>query len=298
MSRLADRVGVAVLTHNRRDDVLETVRRISCVIHPAAIVVADNASADGTREALGRAFPAVKLVQLPRNLGAAARNAAARRIDAPYVAFADDDTWWAAGALERAADVLDAHPRLAAITARVVIEPGGRDDPTSAVMAASPLPNRFGVPGAEILGVMAGACMMRRAAFLAVGGYEPRLFLGREEALLAIDLAMAGWAMAYVPSVVVHHRPSPRRDVAARRRLLLRNGLWCAWLRRTPRHAWRETIESVREAARQPALWPALIAAVAGLPWVLRDRRAAPPHVEAMLERLRDAAMASRPAAP
>jgi GT2 family glycosyltransferase len=298
MKPLAERVGVVVLTHNRRVEVLETLGRLSRVIAPGAIVVADNASTDGTREALEAAHPSVRVVSLARNIGAAARNAGARQIQASYVAFADDDTWWGEGALERAADVLDAYPRLAALTARVVIEPGGRDDPTIAAMAASPLPNRLGVPGTEILGVMAGACMMRRAPFLAVGGYEPRLFLGREEALLAIDLAMAGWAMAYVPSVVVHHRPSPRRDVIARRRLLLRNRLWCAWLRRTPRHAWRDTLESLREVAGRPALWPAVAAAVAGLPWVLRDRRVAPPHVEAMLERLRSAAAAMRASPP
>jgi GT2 family glycosyltransferase len=289
MTALARRVGVAVLTHDRRDEVLDTVRRLACEIDAAAIVVVDNASTDGTAAALAARFPRVRVVRLERNLGAAARNEAARRIEAPYVAFADDDCWWAAGALGRAADVLDAHPRLGALTARVVVEPDGREDATSAAMAASPLPNRLGVPGTEIFGIMAGACMMRRAAFLGAGGYEPRLFLGREEALLAIDLAAAGWAMAYVPSVVVHHRPSPRRNAMARRRLLLRNGLWCTWLRRAPRHAWRETFAALREAAREPALWPALFAAVAGLPWVLRDRRPAPPEVEATLELLRDA---------
>ncbi len=283
----ASRYGVAVLTYNRRREVLDTVARIAAVVDEAAIVVVDNASSDGSAAALAAAFPRARVLRLACNIGAAARNAAAQCIAAPYVAFADDDTWWAPGALQRAADVLDAHPRLAAITARVLVEPDGREDPTCAAMAASPLPNRSGVPGWEILGVMAGACMMRRAAFLGVGGYEPRLFLGREEALLAIDLAAAGWTMAYVPSVTVHHRPSPRRDPIARRRLLLRNALWCAWLRRAPRGAWRDTREALRAAAREPALWPAALAALGGLPWVLRDRRVAPPHVEATLEMLR-----------
>lgn len=281
------RYGVAVLTYNRRAEVLDTVARIASLVDEAAIVVVDNASSDGTAPALAAAFPRVRVLRLQHNLGAAARNEAARCIRAPYVAFADDDTWWTPGALERAADVLDAHARLGALTARVLVEPGGREDPTCAAMAASPLPNALGVPGTEIFGVMAGACMMRRAAFLGVGGYEPRLFLGREEALLAIDLAAVGWSMAYVPSVTVHHRPSPRRDALARRRLLLRNALWCAWLRRSPRGAWRETRDALRAAAGEPALWPAVIAATSGLPWVLRDRRVAPPHVEATLEMLR-----------
>ena len=80
-------------------------------------------------------------------------------------------------------------------------------------MAASPFPNTLGVRGSELVGLLGGACMMRRAAFLEAGGYHPRLFLGREEALLAVDLLTAGWHMAYIPGVVVHHHPSRLRDI-------------------------------------------------------------------------------------
>ena len=61
--------------------------------------------------------------------------------------------------------------------------------------------------------------------------YEPRFFLGAEEALMALDLAVLGWAMVYAHDVVTHHHPSPARDVGARRLGGLRNRLWLAWLR-------------------------------------------------------------------
>jgi GT2 family glycosyltransferase len=123
---------------------------------------------------------------------------------------------------------------------------------------------------------MAGASVVRRSAFLELGGYEPRLFLGGEETLLTVDAASAGWEMAYVPSMVAHHYPSPRRDTSVRRRLLIRNALWCAWLRLPIQEAWARTRRLARRARREGLLVPAFAAAAAGVPWILRHRRVAP----------------------
>src|SRR5215213_1977689 len=104
-------------------------------------------------------------------------------------------------------------------------------------MAASPLPRPAWCPGPPLLGFLAGASMVRRDAFLRSGGFEPRLFLGGEEELLALDLADAGWWLVYAPWVVIHHRPSARRASRERLRREVRNGLWSAWLRLPVRHA-------------------------------------------------------------
>lgn len=284
MSAWHDRLAIIVLTCNRRREILRTLERLLALAEPVEICVVDNGSADGSGEAIARCFPGVGLVRLARNLGAAGRNYGVRRGGARYVAFCDDDCWWAPGSLERAVALLDAHPRLAAITARVLVGAEEREDPASRQMAASPLPNDLGIPGATaVAGFLAGACVMRRQAFLAVGGYEPRFFIGGEERLVAIDLLAAGWQLAYVPELVVHHHPSALRDAAGRRRLLLRNALWCAWLRRPLAGAWRETLRRLREAAHEPECLAGLAAALRGLPWVLRNRRVVPARVERAL---------------
>ncbi len=280
------RVAVIVLTHNRQIELLRTLTRLTTLPDPPPIYVVDNASRDGTAAAVAARFPQVSLIRLDHNIGAAARNEGARQVQARYIAFCDDDTWWAPGALERAADLLDAYPSLAAVTGRVLVGPYNREDPTSAKMADSPLPNLLGFPGKEILGLMAGACMIRRTAFLAVGGYQPRLFLGGEEWLVTVDLAAEGWHLAYVPDVVIHHHPSSLRDALARRRLLLRNSLWCTWLRRPASTALRMSLRQLGGVLREPALLPALIGAVAGLPWVLRYRKVVPPNVEVALRKI------------
>ena len=121
-----------------------------------------------------------------------------------------------------AADLLDAYPHVAVLSARVLVGPEQREDPACAIMAASPLPSA-GLPGPALLGFLAGAAAMRRAAFLQAGGYEPRLFLGGEEALLTLDLVTRGWQVAYAPQLTVHHYPSTVRDGEGRRHCLVRN---------------------------------------------------------------------------
>jgi hypothetical protein len=114
-------------------------------------------------------------------------------VDTPYVALCDDDTWWDPGDLGRAADLLRTHPRLAIITARVLIGPEERPDPACRIMEQSPLPREPGMPGPVLLGFLAGASVVRHSAFLKAGGFAPHLSIGGEEELLATDLAAAGW---------------------------------------------------------------------------------------------------------
>jgi N-acetylglucosaminyl-diphospho-decaprenol L-rhamnosyltransferase len=267
------RVGVVVLTHDRAREVQYTLERLRALPERPEIVVIDNASTDETSELLKCRFPDLTYIRLSTNMGAAGRNVGVRACTRPYVALCDDDTWWDPGALRRAADLLDAHSGLAVVTARVLVRKEGRVDPTSLEMARSPLRAPPWLPGAPLLGFLAGASMVRRSAFLAVGGFEPRLFLGAEEQLLAIDLASAGWALAYVDELVVRHYPSPHRDAEARLRLLERNRLWIAWLRRPAGRALRITIRSARRSLRDPVVRAAFGEALPGLPWALRHRR-------------------------
>lgn len=274
------RVTLVILTFNRRDEVLQTLDRLMRLEATFPICVVDNASADGTADAIAVRFPDVNVVRLPANMGAAGRNYGVQAASTDYIAFCDDDTWWAPGSLTRAVQLLDRFPGLAAVTARILVGPEEREDPTSTVMAASPLPAEREFPGTEIIGFMAGACVMRRNAFIAAGGYEPRFFLGGEESLLSFDLQAAGWRLGYVPDLVLHHHPSRLRDAAGRRRLLLRNALWCTWLRRPLLPMLRETLRLFATVLREPRLIHGAIDALRGLPWVAAGRRPLPEEVE------------------
>ncbi len=115
---------------------------------------------------------------------------------------------------------------------------------------------------------------MRRDAFLDAGGFSDVLHFVGEEELLALDLAAAGWGLAYVPELVVHHHPSKTgRDPAGRRRREIRNRLLTAWLRR-PLPAVARTAASALTSRDGRA---GLAAAVRALPSVAPAAASRPP---------------------
>jgi GT2 family glycosyltransferase len=278
------RVTAVVLTYNRVTEVMRTIGHLAALPEQPAIIVVDNGSQDGTSARLTKSFPEITVLRLERNIGAAARNAGVQEAATRYVALCDDDTWWATdGSLRRAADVLDQHDRIAVVTAKVLVGPDEREDPTCALMAKSPLHRPAGFPGPSILGFLAGASLVRREAFLEVGGFEPKLFLGGEEALMAYDLAEAGWSMVYLSTALVHHHASPSRDSIGRRRLLLRNALWIAWLRRPFVSACRETWRAYETIRSDPAALPGFSDTLSNVRWLIRRRRVVSPRIEHLI---------------
>jgi GT2 family glycosyltransferase len=136
------------------------------------------------------------------------------------------------------------------------------------------------------MSILAGASMLRCAAFREVGGFSPRLVLGGEEELLAADLAARGWVLCYLPGATLHHQASALRDPTRRRWLGIRNTLWFTWLRRPPAAALRRTAELAASVPRDTVSASAFWAAAGGLPWVLRERQPLPPSVEASIRLL------------
>jgi GT2 family glycosyltransferase len=283
------RVAVVVITHQRREEVLLALTRLLDLPERPRVIVVDNGSTDGTAAAVRQRFPQVELVASPVNLGAVGRNLGVAQLDTPYVAFCDDDTWWEPGSLRTAADILDAHPRLAVVTARILVEPGGTEDPIVPELRDSPVRGAGWLPGPALGSFLAGASVLRRDAFAEVGGFSERLWLGGEEELMAGDLAVNGWELCYLPALTAHHQASPVRDRHLRRRNGIRNTLWTTWLRRPLRPALRRTAHLLRSLPRDRVTALALLDAARGIPWVLRERRVLPASVEARFAALDDA---------
>lgn len=277
---VTERVSITIATRDRRDTLLATIARLLALPERPTVTVVDNGSTDGSADAVRAAWPDVEVVALARNLGAAARTIGVARSRTPYVAFSDDDSWWAPGSLTRAADVLDAHPGLGLLAARVLVGSDEREDPVCALMASSPLRGDPIGPGPAVLGFIACGAVVRRSAYLAVGGFHRRFGIGGEEELLATDLAAAGWQVRYVDGVLAHHHPSPSRDPRRRRQVQARNALWFAWLRRDSRVAVDRTMTMLSDARRDPSVRGALVEALRGVPWIVRERRRIPGSLE------------------
>ena len=280
-------VGVVIATRNRAASLAHTLERLCALPERPQIVVVDNDSADDTRARVER-FPGVRLLRLTDNQGALARNIGARALAQPYVAFSDDDSWWAPGALAAAAESLDADPRIGLLAARTLVAPRHTPDPLNRQLAASPLGGADAppeLPGPRVLGFLGCAAVARREAFLAVGGYHPLLFFGAEETLLAYDLTTAGWLVCYAPQVTAVHQPADG-ERPQRRTLVWRNETLTSWLRRPAHIALRDTVNLARAAPRDPAARQALRQLLPRMPAALRGRRPLPPAVEAEVRRL------------
>jgi GT2 family glycosyltransferase len=265
-------VTVVVASRNRREDLLASLPR-----HEAPVVLVDNASTDDTVDAVRAAHPDVTVLRLVRNVGARARTLGVQRAGTPFVAFADDDSWWAPGDLARAVEIMRAHPRLALLNARILVGPEERLDPVCAELAGSPLGTAPDLPGPSLLGFVACAALVRTEAFEQVGGFDAVVRFPGEEERVALDLAAAGWGVAYVDEVTVHHHPSPRRDAPERRQAALWRSRLLTALMRHPLPALPPLVAAAVRAGEPGRR--GLLGAVPDLPAALRSRRPVPGHV-------------------
>ncbi len=279
-------ISVVVISRDRRESLLATLGRLDELPERPPILVVDNGSGDGTAAAVRRSYPSVRLIEAGTNLGSAGRTLGVQAARTPYVAFADDDSWWAPAALTAAVDIFAAYPRLALLAGRVLVGYEQRLDPVCAAMAASPLRRAADLPGPSVLGFLACGAVVRRSAYLEVGGFHDRFGVGGEEELLAIDLVRRGHGLAYVDAVVAHHHPSPARDPARRLRTQVRNALWSALLRRPVGTVARHLAALLLRLPRDPAVGRGLVDAARGLPWLLRERSVVPAELERQLRSL------------
>jgi GT2 family glycosyltransferase len=280
------RISVVIATRDRRASLGRTLLRLRALPEAPRVVVVDNASDDDTVEHVRHEHPGVRLIELGDNAGSAARNIGVQQAGTPYVAFSDDDSWWEPGSLALAASLLDRHPRFALLAARVLVGPSAVIDPTCEAMASSPLPLRGDSPGPAVLGFLACGAVVRRSAFLESGGFEVRFGVGGEEELLAIDLAAAGWGLAYCEDMVARHHPTASGPRPGRRRTQYRNALWSAWLRRSLPSALRRTALVAACGCHDRDARAAFRDALAGLAWVLPRRHPVPSDLERALRTL------------
>ncbi|HXH84220.1 MAG TPA: glycosyltransferase, partial [Candidatus Tectomicrobia bacterium] len=160
-------VTIAVLNYQRRDALREALQSARAQRAAIEILAVDNASTDGSAEMVRAEFPDVRLVRLPENVAAAARNAGVAAAKGDIVVTIDNDVrLLTPDAVERTVAAFARHPRAAIVNFAIVGPDGGlsrRDwchprDP--AVWGAREFLTDY---------VLEGASACRRAAFLEAG---------------------------------------------------------------------------------------------------------------------------------
>jgi len=222
-------VSVAILNYQRRDVLRRALEAARAQRVPGGleILAVDNASTDGSAEMVREEFPDVRLVALPENVGAAARNAGVAAAKGDVVFTLDNDVLFASpDDVARGLEAFARHPRAAVVDFMIL----GPDGAISRRDWCHPR-DVDGWGEHEFLTdyVLEGASACRREAFLGVGGYWPPLFIGHEGWDLALRLLDAGHLIVYTPSVRVRHlvdasaRPGNRIYYT-----FTRNALWVA----------------------------------------------------------------------
>lgn len=287
----SDDVTIVIPTWNRSEELARCLDRLAHLPHTPPIIVVDNGSEDSTVSVASRQ-PGVAVIELGRNMGAAGRNFGAAAAHTTYVAFCDDDAGWPTGSLERAVSAMTMMPDVAVLAPAIHVR-DSHLDPVCEAMASSPLGVHPVTNWPFVLGFLACAVIVRRKAFLSVGGFAPWLLIGGEESLLAIDLTAAGWQLVYAADIPANHDPSPTRDASAREQLVTRNALLIAWKRRRSMGALRVTAREFSAAARQPRRVLGIARALAAFPSVVEERDRVDQELEASLTLL-DRAQARR----
>ncbi len=247
--RPCSEVAAVIVNFNARDHVIECVRSLRAD-GVGDVVVVDNASSDGSADALAASDPDTRFLPTGSNLGfGTAANVGVANTGSAFVLILNPDTIVEPGTTKALAAALDNDHRLAAVGPRVdnpdgTLYPSVRRFPRMTDAAGhaflaffwrgNPFTRRYRMldwnhAEASEVDWVSGACVLvRRTAFEQVGGFDPAYFMYVEDVDLCWRLRQAGWKVGYEPAGRVVHavgassQLAPYRMILAHHRSLLR----------------------------------------------------------------------------
>ena len=231
-SGAAPQVVVAVVSWNTRELLDRCLRslRPHAEAGRAEVWVVDNASTDGSPDAVRERHPWARLVASQENLGyGPAINLVAERTSSPWLVVSNADIAVRPGALERLLAAAEADPRAGILAPRLVLPDGSTQHsvwpfPGAFVHTMANLGPRF-VPARvgdrlalsdmwdadrerRVPWAIGAFLLVRREAWDAIGGFDPGQWMSAEDLDLGWRALGAGWATRYVPGAVVDHEES------------------------------------------------------------------------------------------
>jgi GT2 family glycosyltransferase len=228
----APTLSVIIVTWNVRDLTLACLAVLQRELHeiPSEVIVVDNASGDGTVEAVRAAYPETRIVANRANMGYPAANnqgVAAARGD--YVLFLNPDTEPGPGSVAACLSALEADAAVGVAGCRLELEDGSvqlecaRHPYLLRHLAMELLYLHMLFPRSRIFGdhlmgywdhrgerdveAICGAFMMaRRSVVEQVGGLPSDVFMYHEDLAFCLRVRRAGWRIRYLGEHVTLHR--------------------------------------------------------------------------------------------
>ncbi len=232
MAAVAPTLSYCVVNTNGRDYLLACLEAIERT-HPQGvereILVLDNASADGSAEAVRARYPGgeLRLIVLERRAGKAENDSTLmREASGRYCLLLNEDSELRPGAAAALLAALDADPKAAAATPQLSNADGApvpcawRFPSVGTALAGALFLHRWltvqskGSETRRVDWAQSSALLVRREAAAAVGYMDPDFFVYYDECDFAKRLSEAGWHSLFVPSAEAIHHDQLSTDLA------------------------------------------------------------------------------------
>lgn len=226
-------LSIVILNYNVKDLLLNCLESVFKTKNNWQVIIVDNASSDGSVEAVKERYPEVEIIENKTNLGfAAGNNAAIPKVKAPVVLFLNPDTLVVNDAIGKSLKYLLSNPDIGAMTCRVQL-PSGKLDyschrgfPTpwnsltyfSGLAKAFPrLPFFAGYTASylniskthEVDSISGAFLMVRKIAGDQIGWWDSDYFWNGEDIEFCYSLKEKGWKIFYYPEVkIIHYKGS------------------------------------------------------------------------------------------
>jgi N-acetylglucosaminyl-diphospho-decaprenol L-rhamnosyltransferase len=230
VSALPPTLSYCVVNTNGRDYLLACLAAIART-HPSdvecEILVLDNASEDGSADAVRQLGGEIRLIALERRTGKAENDSTLmREAKGRYCLLLNEDSELRPGAVEALLAVMEREPKAAAATAQLLDSKGNpvpcawRFPGVGTALAGALFLHRWltvqsrGGAVRSVDWAQSSALMVRREAGAAVDYMDPDFFVYYDECDFAKRLREAGWHSLYVPEAEAVHHDQLSTDLA------------------------------------------------------------------------------------
>lgn len=195
---------------------LQSLQRLRLARHKCEIIVVDNGSTDGSKERVARQFKSVRLISLKTNAGfASAINLGVKSSLGQYVALVNNDVEVTRDWLLQLLLALRKDTRISVVTGKLLFKNNPRIvNDLGGIISLNGIGFQRGLGDVDrhirrrkLVGVPSGAaCLIRKADFLDVGGFDDSYFAYFEDVDLGWRLWQRGRGVAFIPSAVAYHQ--------------------------------------------------------------------------------------------
>lgn len=218
-------ISVVIVNWNTKALLLECLKSVFETIRDISFEVwlVDNASSDGSVQAVRNSYPSVLVLRNDRNLGfAAANNLAFKEMRGHYAVLLNTDTVLTEGATKKLHDFMESNSQAGLACGQLFNSDGSKQNSMANFPSLLSLllnetilrilfPKRFPSKREEYRAPLEidsciGACMIaRKKAMEEVGLLDERFFFFLEETDWALRMKRAGWKIYFVPEAHIYH---------------------------------------------------------------------------------------------